>query len=801
MNIKQSKIDCNLFTNSCLSLGRTGTNNADDSLVTALYTDNSIDAAVTYFKKLQSQCKPIREEYFWPHITSQTDVSSILSVISIMRRDFGIKELSSKTIREFIVPALAKHLLPEDIMVVLQFDIGCKTHVAAASTVYHYLSVYIWSDALAIAKRYRIAYYSSLYKRVMIPALIVTKDVENFVEFLRIIIESKTLKKSLASDCEEDVVYDILFDLAEKINGENAELFSAVLVAIMSQGLCIQSNNRQQIQDVINAKMTTVDAERFSKMLRVLADGFLQPVPFDWNVKNLLSNEIAKIEELLETSPERLTTANYNTLLKSFYDSKDTEKFEQLASQLDANKQHRLENGIYYYWINLNLNNMDKVQQIYTRIINERPEYVLNWATAHTAAIYDLIKEDKIDEVIAFLMMHGRAEINNKEVSSLVKSLKWLAEHGRTNALQRVYDILLEHSGVQVTSKLMEPMVLVHLVNNDLKSAVETMHSLVTRYQIMPCGSQLMRELIRHDRVDELQGIVDLLKYQKGELNTLIDLSMVLVEGGLHSLAEDIVKTLGPLVTVEFIEQHCKNYTENKQYENMRDLFAISTGLGREQRSCIFDHMLQCYCNDNKIDEIIELWQKRIQEELPISNTFLTHLAMSLSIQRKNTEIPFDVPAAELDMFNEILEKIKSTKQVATVSMPSWNKVERLITNGKLDEAATMASSLIKNDDVHLKRVLNFLLQKLSRSGNINHLSRIERLLNDEQRKIYSIDNRKCVAYNKAGRGEEFLHILEFRLSKCKTETEIQLEGSRFPLVSHCLLESNPAVTSTCKSY
>lgn len=726
-----------------------------------------------------------------------------------MREDFGISQPSSATIRQCVVPELAKYTSIDNLLVLLQLTIGCKIHVAVQSVIHHCLCTNNWNDAVILARRYNFFYSSVMFRDAMINALIATKDMDKFVQFLHIIQNSVTHPKNMSKNNDErDIVGDILCETVRQFGKFHVDQFKSILQAMISHGMSIKSHHLPIIEQNMGEILAPAKADLW-KMVTLMADGVLTPIPLAPNPTNISPNEIEEIEKRLRVNPESVTTANYHTLLESYFKNKDIDRFVRLVQRLDADDQHCLSNGVYVKWMTLKSFDHEEVMRIYTKVKRERPDFVLNHSHKFFGRLaHYLIKNDRIDEAVAFLS-DNRTEnrrqhdnFDNETEAIFWSMLNVLALRGRANDVERVCNILLENDYAIATNKLLGPLVMVHLVNKNFEQAVHVFENLFTRYRVTPWQTQLMRELIQSERVNDLQRIVDLCKSRHGEYKTLFSFSYALVECGRKSQAKLIIETLRDRIDPLMYMKQFQYYAQRQKTEYLESFFEITKGLPHFDRSSIYDCLLQCYCKDKQIENILALWQQRIEEALPISASFST--ALAAFIHANNVEIPFDVPAEEKVFFDMAVEESGKLTKMNRVkpehtSRQLWNSVETFVRNYRPDEASEIVKGILITKGRLDSRRFNFYLQTLSRNGNVEQLNDIEPYLDSDQKREYSFDNRLCVAYNQSARCQEYIQLLENRLSNCTTDTEVQLVGKRFPLVAHCIMETCPEAIDQCE--
>lgn len=777
---------------------------SNEILLSKALEAESIEAAIPLFLELKLHSIPIVEEHFLPLISAQNDTQSILSIIDIMQKEFNIQTLSSPTIRRYIVPKLAGHQTVDELMIVLEHKIGCKSNVAATSCVYHYLSVGQWDSALRIANTYDIFYSPKLFRNVLINAFYLTKDVKNFATFVHIICNSmrhteKLRTVNVVMD-PKAVLGDIIYETVQKFSGTQQEnVLKEMLVEIMARGLSISIYQCKRIENLLHDNANT----EMTQLLSVLSDGVLKPVEMTKDTNCMLSNVNANTKNLIEQSiKNKMATSNqYNSLLEIYYNEKNGQQFADLIRLMENDGKH-VSNGYYAKLIAIKMDNVDEALQIYRNVRKERSDFKLRISRQLFVIVSHLLKNNRFDEAIQILTENrSTAAIDGASTKYEESQTKWwsllnvLALEGRANEVDRLFDVLIENNYVLATSVTLGPLVSVHLVNDDLRKAVDTFERIATRYNATPWRNQLMRRLIENDQVADLQRIVDLSSKRHGDIKTLYALSFAFVEGGRKVLAKQVIERLGSRIDPQMYNNQFRYYLDKDQIDYLKAFFEITKGISYFQRDCLYNSLLDYYCKTEQSDAVLDLWKERIDEGLPLCTQFLTPLAEFIA--KHNVKLPFEIPQSEKEAF--AATAAQGTNTPSKWPNTSWALVEKLVHENQLEDACSMLEQLLIKKRRINTRTFHYVMGKIALSGRCDLLASIGAHLTVDQKKEFTFDNRLCVAFNKAGQGLQFIEKLEEQIVNCQTGEEIKNVGRHFPLVSHCILEDKPELSERCK--
>lgn len=784
----------------------------------------TIEIAIPLFQQLKSQSVSIFEDHFQTLIANQKDKEGVLNVIRIMQTDFGISHLSDKMIRNVVVPRLVGFMTGDELILLLQTTLECKAHIAIASVAYHYLSVYNWTEALNITNKYKISYHPVLFRNILVNAVIATNASKQYVQFMAAINDSVQQLQKLPSRSNagyqqpSEVVGDILRETVKNLNEAHTDLLSDILKHMITEGLGISLRQKGLILNQLGSLGTKSIINMITTLPAKSVRRRLDKVKSISTTKQLTSNEIEIVME--SSSHSRSSSQAMHSLLESYFNEGKTKKFLDEIKQLEE-KDFQLKNGIYVKLLTVHSDDPSEMVKIYEQVKAKRPEFILYNPAILMRMVSWLVANDQVEKAVKMLETNPRGDFENEKSQHFKESqsrvwgvLKIAAEKGQAENVQQLFDAFIQGKHGVPTNYLLGALVQVHLVNNDYRRAVDIFENLVGQYHCTPYRQKLMCRIIEENLVEELQRVVDLTKQVYGDFKTLQYLSFSLILVGRKLEAKNILKTLdsyGPSYSITFEYE----FRSGKgQIQFLEDIFEISDGLQNFNREEIYNYLASAYCKNDLPDKVIDLWKKRNEESLETSKQFASIVVPYLC--NKNIEIPFDLPK---DVTQAIQPKssietmpleatiqnsdVQHKKQRDTSSKHNhhgkWLTVERLVQDGSLAEAATIAFNILMSGGNIYERIFNFLNGKLAQIGDIDSLTSFYPFLTEEQQTIFAIDNRLCIAYMSAGRGIEFIEILKNNIAKCTTDHEIEEVKRKFPLVSHCILKKQPEAVKECK--
>ena len=93
----------------------------------------------------------------------------------------------------------------------------------------------------------------------------------------------------------------------------------------------------------------------------------------------------------------------------------------------------------------------------------------------------------------------------------------------------------------------------------------------------------------------------------------------------------------------------------------------------------------------------------------------------------------------------------------------SSSLIELLVKSNRVKEATNVAETILASDAYPIPKIFRFLLNRLASNGEVEAMSKFGQYLTPRIKKEVSFDNRLCNAYLAAGRGGEYLHMLQKR--------------------------------------
>ncbi|XP_037957314.1 leucine-rich PPR motif-containing protein, mitochondrial [Teleopsis dalmanni] len=624
-----------------------------------------------------------------------------------------------------------------------------------------------------------------------------------------------------------DVVGNALNDMCVYLRRDCVQALENVLPLFVKEGLSISNTNANRISERIGSEMTPLISEYLGK----LSSGELEPVPLKNTQQRKRGLESLTIEELerfivnVEAKGENANNIK-RFLITACFRSKNLEKAEQVIEKLKADN-FNMHVGIYAQLLDLYTLHGKSAEflALYKDLQAKDADFVLdNFKTLRFIDL--LLKEERFDEGIEFLKKNKKQQLPEEEGTFNYESIVWrllnsLAEKGDSQKLQKLFDTLIENNYIIPKNTLLGPLVKVHLVNDNIEKAIETFENCCEKYKSTPWKNELACRLIQKEDASNLQKLTDLSTNIHGEVNSLYDLVFSFVECGRIRQARKILETPGLRTRPHRIDSACERYRNEGKVQPLEGLAEATKDLGHIDRNKIYYNLLLSYQQTEDTEKALGLWTKMQEEDINVSDAFLIKLAEFL--RQKNVNVPFVVP-------NVVEENVTNVKPVASISSQrnvniisavseprqqstssQFRKallnrdiegalsikrnlngtklnvtdisrlVEQLLRADRLSEANKFVEELLTNKQRPILKILKFYLNKVAAAGDIATLDRIDKLIDDELKRLISFDNRYCNAYINAGKAVEYIQSLSDDISKASTTEDVAKLAVKFP--------------------
>lgn len=808
----------------------------------------------------------VRPHFFWPILCAAKTEQDIIETCLTMNTEFNIFP-SNQTIRDYIIPKLLKQDNYDEVIKKLR-NLGISTGTTASTVAYTALIKNNIAKAADILSTYDAYIAPGLFRKPLLLAFVETKDYDSYVKILRQLHDNLHRSKTGSSQSQKqeveeeeenesaeapvtnersikalqtEVIGDLVTDMVYYLKTDIVEHTRNILQRLVDQGLSINNYKAERIQDRLGESLTP----EISTLLGKLTSGELEPIEIERQRAPRTGNNGMLDSEGIERMITRMEKRGENTkalkrqLLVTAIRSRNVEKSDEIVERLKA-EGYTLTSGVYAQLVELYAS-ADKLEQAldaYKKIREIDPEFMLDEIKAVKVA-QAYVNADRIDEAVKFLEENKPKE-NPDEKSFNYQTTCWrllnsLAEQGKKADLHKLFEALVNNGYVVPNNVILGPLIKVHIVQNELKEAVDTFEQICQKYRVTPWKNEIACRLIQAEDATNLQRVTDLSTEIHGEVNSLYDLVFSFIECGRVRQARKILETPGLRTRPGRINSACERYLSENMFTALEGLVEATKDINHIDRSEIYYSLLQTYIKEADPDKALGLWTTMQEESITPSDVFLSKLAEFL--KSENREVPFHVPVVEPKKIevqdtkapekpelrrrpqanveltanaaafkdalksgnvDEIWRTVQDLQPADAVSIADRSlAIEALLQSGQLSNATKLVSTILDEKHFPTPRVFRFYLNKIATNADIELLKKIGSRLSAETKKLLSFDNRLCHSYIASGKADEYLQILDDAIDAAKTPEDIAKVGEEFPRgeflfdVSCCIIRNS----------
>ncbi|XP_068906051.1 leucine-rich PPR motif-containing protein, mitochondrial [Tenebrio molitor] len=776
--------------------------------------------AYPLLEELSKRDIPIRQHYFWPLIIAKASDPSGHGVLEVLQQmnEFKIAP-NNETLREYVIPNLKG--TSSEILALLR-TANISLGVSSSNLVHFLLHKNDIKEAAVISSQVNSYYNPDLFKRPLTNAFYKTGDLDSYIKIVRNMYENLDRLKFLEDDesapsvDKTEVVGNLVLELSTP-HRHFLENIENVLRGLTEQGLSISTTVAEKLQDKLGEKMT----EEISSLLGKLTSGELTPVPIARKPPSYTPSHQMNVEQL-ERLVSNLDAKKQDTnglkrqLLTLYYRAKNLEKTEKLLEELESNG-FVYTAGIYAQLADLyaHHDNLEKSLHYYNKLkeVQEKDDFKMDESKILSVA-HLLVRSGKFEEAITLIENTPRDTRQEDRGFSYGaqtwRFLNYLAEEGRVDDLNTLFDALVRKEFIEVNNVLLGPLVKVHLVNKDLDKALEKFEWCVHQFRATPWKNELACQLIQNEDAEKLQKLTDLSTSIHGEINSLYDLVFAFVECGRVRQARKILETPGLQNRPQRINTRCERYRQEGMVKPLEGLKDATKDLDHINRNDIYFQLLLSYIKQEEVEKALGLWTQMQEEDLLPTDEFLISLGQFL--KSKGVTVPFQIPESRtaappvtqteraVQMFRK---KMKAGDAQGALQYYNPNDysftatdasllIEKLLQSDRIGEATKIAFHLLDRNSAPITRVFKFLLNKLASAGDLDSLAIIDSKISQDLKKNISFDNRLCHANLIAGRAAQYLDKLEEEIDSAKSE-DIKAIEEKFPRGgAYGILERHP---------
>lgn len=228
---------------------------------------------------------------------------------------------------------------------------------------------------------------------------------------------------------------------------------------------------------------------------------------------------------------------------------------------------------------------------------------------------------------------------------SFYNIFKQLSDRGDVQLAEKLFNALTKYGYIRPTPETAKLLISTYLKNKSFDAAVAKYEHFAIKNNFLTTTMVFLIELIQHHKNELVQRVFNLDKRMHNEYAASCRLATAYGQCGKHQDLREILVKFHTKQLSNFMVNACKQYKIFGRVEAIETLLKGTHGLDCD-RLVIYQHILEIYEKQNKIQEILELWQKfRTEDNLQNGCDFERKIANIL--KSNNIEIPVELRTIE----------------------------------------------------------------------------------------------------------------------------------------------------------
>ena len=297
----------------------------------------------------------------------------------------------------------------------------------------------------------------------------------------------------------------------------------------------MSNNQAERIQEKMGSSLTPA----ISELLGKLSSGDLEPIPVEKPLRGRsdMIMSIPQLEKLIQSLDQKKENTNglKKQLINMAIKSNDVQKTTEIIEKLNTDS-FVITAGLYAQALDVysNNNQVDEALKTVQKIKEKDPDFAIDLMKLVRVA-QALVNTNRFDECLQFLVDNKRATEKPEERTFNYNTTCWrllntLAEAGKAEELQKLFDCLLSNGYISTNNVLLGPLVKVHILQNNVEKAMQVFEEISQKYRVTPWKHELACRLIQAEDATSLQRLTDLSTDIHGEVNSLYDLVFSFIE-------------------------------------------------------------------------------------------------------------------------------------------------------------------------------------------------------------------------------------------------------------------------------
>lgn len=346
-------------------------------------------------------------------------------------------------------------------------------------------------------------------------------------------------------------------------------------------------------------------------------------------------------------------------------------------------------------------------------------------------SLADLAKHGHHQQVLSILENFNPNLVLMERGANASALLKVYSDKGDVRGVEEIFTCLLAHGlgNTEYTVNLL-PLIDVHLVNDDLSSAISEYLRLTRLYKKMPRKFELTSRLIQEEDIQGIQALLETSIEIIGEAKSLYDLAFCFLQLGKKNQGRKLFETGGLSFEKGKMMFFFDSFQQSGNMQACDDLVEISKGIFGCDRDFMYHRLVLLHkSNPDKVREIV----KKIEEENVIPSYILQNEINSIlnegkAVENQPQNLDDEVERAiECNDIPKAMDIILKSFVTGSTSLKCKREfIDRMLYFNKIPEACEVATQLANHfpdpEKIMFKGLYQDLLHKLHPSKRATFL-------------------------------------------------------------------------------
>ncbi|XP_015584865.1 leucine-rich PPR motif-containing protein, mitochondrial [Cephus cinctus] len=353
--------------------------------------------------------------------------------------------------------------------------------------------------------------------------------------------------------------------------------------------------------------------------------------------------------EELENHLTELRTKGLNTrgvlrkLLQSYCTENNLQRAQEIRAEFDENGFNwtpGMRSALFDLYSNNGMINEAQSEltklKVYHTNFQIDDQKILNYATV-------LVNQNNIQMALNLLNDHKVVKDDSNISKNCWQFLNTVA-HKNPDHVEKLFNLLISKHFCKINNGILGPLIRVHLLKNDVVSAVETFKKLEKNYQKVPLLQEIMMALISSsDKTwaeKQLQEVYDIAKKIVNIRTVNASLLVALAKCKKFKEIHNLLRTQG--ISEDKLSSALTFVPEETKLPILFTILEASRGIPDTYINFIYNLILSVYSRAGDYEGAMTLWEKMISEDIPPTKWFRDHFIELLSSHK--IELPQDFP-------------------------------------------------------------------------------------------------------------------------------------------------------------